>query len=57
LVRNALADCTVEISADMTLQNVCEFAETGADFLLMRQPAHTELKIKFKLLVESVREK
>jgi nicotinate-nucleotide pyrophosphorylase len=47
----------VEISADITLQNVPEFAETGADFLLMRAPAHTELKIKFKLLVESVREK
>jgi nicotinate-nucleotide pyrophosphorylase (carboxylating) len=57
LVRNALADCTVEISADITLQNVREFAETGADFLLIRAPAHTELKTKFKLLVESDREK
>jgi nicotinate-nucleotide pyrophosphorylase (carboxylating) len=57
LSRNTRADCTVEISGDITLQNAREFAETGADFLLLRAPVRADLKDGFKLLVESDREK
>lgn len=57
MVRCARADGVVEISGDITLQSVREFAETGADFLLVRALVCADLENGFKLLVESGREK
>jgi len=57
IVRDVRADCIVEISGGITLQNARSYAETGADYLSSGALAHAAPAADVSLLVDSLKEK
>jgi nicotinate-nucleotide pyrophosphorylase (carboxylating) len=57
IARGLRADCIVEISGGITLQNAREYAETGADFLSSGALTHSAPSADVSLLVDSIQEK
>jgi nicotinate-nucleotide pyrophosphorylase (carboxylating) len=57
LVRSLRADCVVEISGGITLDNARVYAETGADFLSSGALTHSAPAANLSLLVDSIQEK
>jgi nicotinate-nucleotide pyrophosphorylase (carboxylating) len=57
LARSLRADCVVEISGGITLDNARAYAETGADFLSSGALTHSAPAANLSLLVDSIEEK
>jgi len=57
IVRSLRADCIVEISGGITLQNARAYAETGADYLSVGALTHSAPAADVSLLVDSIKEK
>ena len=57
LARDLRADCVVEISGGVTLENVRAYAETGADFLSSGALTHSAPAANLSLLVDSIEDK
>ncbi|HKI11928.1 MAG TPA: carboxylating nicotinate-nucleotide diphosphorylase [Candidatus Acidoferrum sp.] len=57
IARGLRADCIVEISGGITLQNARAYAETGADFLSSGALTHSAPAADVSLLVDCVQEK
>ncbi len=57
LARSLRADCVVEISGGITLENARAYAETGADFLSSGALTHSAPAANLSLLVDSIEEK
>jgi nicotinate-nucleotide pyrophosphorylase (carboxylating) len=57
LARSLRADCVVEISGGITLENVRAYAETGADFLSSGTLTHSAPAANLSLLVDSIEDK
>jgi nicotinate-nucleotide pyrophosphorylase (carboxylating) len=57
IVRGVRADCIVEISGGITLQNARRYAETGADYLSSGALTHSAPAADVSLLVDSIKEK
>lgn len=57
LARSIRPDCMVEISGGITLENVREYAQTGADFLSSGALTHSAPAANLSLLVDSIEEK
>ncbi len=57
IVRGVRADCIVEISGGITLQNVRSYAETGAEYLSSGALTHSAPAADISLLVDSLKEK
>lgn len=57
LARSLRADCVVEISGGITLDNARAYAETGADFLSSGALTHSVPAANLSLLVDSIEEK
>jgi nicotinate-nucleotide pyrophosphorylase (carboxylating) len=57
LARKIRPDCVVEISGGITLDNVRDYAETGADFLASGTLTHSAPAANLSLLVDSIEEK
>ncbi len=57
IVRGIRASCIVEISGGITLDNVREYALTGADYLSSGALTHSAKSADLSLLVESIKEK
>jgi len=57
IARGLRADCIVEISGGITLQNARSYAETGADFLSSGALTHSAPAADVSLLVDSIQEK
>ena len=57
IARDMRADCIVEISGGITLQNARSYAETGADFLSSGALTHSAPAADVSLLVDSIQEK
>lgn len=57
IVRGVRAECIVEISGGITLQNARSYAETGADYLSSGALTHSAPAADVSLLVDSVKEK
>ena len=53
IARGLRADCIVEISGGITLENARAYAETGADFLSSGALTHSSRAADLSLLVES----
>jgi nicotinate-nucleotide pyrophosphorylase (carboxylating) len=54
IARSLRADCVVEISGGITLENVRAYAETGADFLSSGMLTHSAPAANLSLLVDSI---
>ena len=54
LARSMRADCVIEISGGITLENARAYAETGADFLSSGALTHSAPAANLSLLVDSV---
>jgi nicotinate-nucleotide pyrophosphorylase (carboxylating) len=57
IVRRVRADCIVEISGGITLQNARSYAETGADYLSSGVLTHSAPAADVSLLVDGIKEK
>ncbi len=57
IVRGVRADCIVEISGGITLQNARKYAETGTDYLSSGALTHSAPAADVSLLVDSIKEK
>lgn len=57
ITRELRADCIVEISGGITLQNARAYAETGADFLSSGALTHSAPAADVSLLVDCIQEK
>ncbi len=57
IVRSTQAECVVEISGGITLENVRGYAETGADFLSSGTLTHSAPAANLSLLVDSIEDK
>ncbi len=57
IVRGFRADCIVEISGGITVQNARRYAETGADYLSSGALTHSASAADVSLLVDSIKEK
>src|SRR5271157_449349 len=57
IVRGVRAECIVEISGGITLQNARSYAETGADYLSSGALTHSAPAADVSLLVDSIQEK
>ena len=57
LARDLRADCVVEISGGVTLENVRAYADTGADFLSSGTLTHSAPAANLSLLVDSIEDK
>ena len=57
IARELRADCIVEISGGITLQNARAYAETGADFLSSGALTHSAPAADVSLLVDCIQEK
>lgn len=57
LARKLRADCIVEISGGITLQNARAYAEAGADYLSSGALTHSPPAANVSLLVDSIKEK
>lgn len=57
IVRGVRADCIVEISGGITLQNVRSYAESGADYISAGVLTHSAGAADVSLLVDSLKEK
>jgi nicotinate-nucleotide pyrophosphorylase (carboxylating) len=57
IARTLRADCIVEISGGITLQNARAYAETGADYLSSGALTHSAPAANVSLLVDSIKEK
>jgi len=53
LARATRPGCTVELSGGVTLENVCEYAAAGADFIAVGALTHSAPAADLSLLVES----
>jgi nicotinate-nucleotide pyrophosphorylase (carboxylating) len=56
LARTLRADCIVEISGGITLENARAYAETGADYLSSGALTHSAPAANISLLVDSIKE-
>jgi len=56
IVRGIRAECVIEISGGITLDNVRAYAEAGADFLSSGMLTHSAPAANLSLLVESIEE-
>jgi nicotinate-nucleotide pyrophosphorylase (carboxylating) len=56
IARGIRADCTIEISGGITLENARAYAEAGADFLSSGMITHSAPAANLSLLVDSVEE-
>jgi nicotinate-nucleotide pyrophosphorylase (carboxylating) len=56
LAKSLRADCVVEISGGITLENVRAYAEAGADFLSSGMLTHSAPAANLSLLVDSIEE-
>ncbi len=57
IVRSQRADCVVEISGGITLENVRSYAESGADYVSAGALTHSAAAADISLLVDRVKEK
>jgi nicotinate-nucleotide pyrophosphorylase (carboxylating) len=57
IARGLRADCIVELSGGITLQNARPYAETGADYLSSGALTHSAPAADVSLLVDSIQEK
>ena len=57
IARGLRADCVVEVSGGITLQNARAYAETGADYLSSGALTHSAPAVDVSLLVDCVQEK
>jgi nicotinate-nucleotide pyrophosphorylase (carboxylating) len=57
VARQLQPECIVEISGGITLENVREYAETGADFLSSGSLTHSAPATNLSLLVDSIEDK
>ena len=57
IARQLRMDCVVEISGGITIDNVREYAETGADFLSSGTLTHSAPAANLSLLVDSIEDK
>jgi nicotinate-nucleotide pyrophosphorylase (carboxylating) len=57
VARSVRSDCVMDISGDISLENVRSYAETGADFLSPCALGRSEPWADFRLLVERIEEK
>lgn len=57
IVRDVRAQCVVEISGGITLENARDYAETGADFLSSGMLTHSAPAANLSLLVDSIEDK
>jgi nicotinate-nucleotide pyrophosphorylase (carboxylating) len=57
VARSLQAECIVEISGGITLENVRAYAETGADFLSSGSLTHSAPAANLSLLVDSIEDK
>jgi nicotinate-nucleotide pyrophosphorylase (carboxylating) len=56
IARGLRADCVIEISGGITLENVRAYAEAGADFLSSGMLTHSAPAANLSLLVDSIEE-
>jgi nicotinate-nucleotide pyrophosphorylase (carboxylating) len=56
IARGIRADCVIEISGGITLDNARAYAETGADFLSSGMLTHSAPAANLSLLVDSIEE-
>jgi nicotinate-nucleotide pyrophosphorylase (carboxylating) len=57
VARSLQPECVVEISGGITLENVRDYAETGADFLSSGSLTHSAPAVNLSLLVDSIEDK
>jgi nicotinate-nucleotide pyrophosphorylase (carboxylating) len=57
IARSLQAECIVEVSGGITLENVRAYAETGADFLSSGSLTHSAPAANLSLLVDSIEDK
>ena len=56
IARGLRADCVIEISGGITLDNARDYAETGADFLSSGMLTHSAPAANLSLLVDGIEE-
>lgn len=57
VVRSVRADCVIEVSGGITVENARAYAETGADFLSSGSLTHSAPAANLSLLVDSIEDK
>jgi nicotinate-nucleotide pyrophosphorylase (carboxylating) len=56
IARSLRSDCIVEVAGDIALQDACEYAKTGADFLAVAALTQSAPRASFRLLVDGIEE-
>jgi nicotinate-nucleotide pyrophosphorylase (carboxylating) len=56
IARGIRAECVIEISGGITLENACAYAEAGADFLSSGMLTHSAPATNLSLLVDNIEE-